>query len=154
MATLAIEGLAPPVPPKAERRSPFAGLTAVELPPMSVKPENGKVRLDVTIELPPGYKVNPLAPVRYQVDAVGKGGPIDRAALGKLISVDPTKIFSVELPLKQSTGKQQVSVSLALYYCQAGSEGVCKAATAVRTFPLELSADAKQTAATVAFKIE
>ncbi len=154
VATLTIEGLAPPEPPKAEARSPFAGVTPVELPAATVKPQDGKVRLDVVIELPAGYKVNPQAPLRYQVDSADASGPIDPAALGKLTSAEPGKKFSIELPLKQPSGRQQVSVSLAVYYCQTGSEGVCKAASAVRTFPLELSADAKQTAATLDFKIE
>ena len=153
VATLAIAGLEPPQPAKAQIKSPFAGVTAVELPPATVKPEDGKVRLDVSIELPLGYKVNPQAPVRYQVDAA-EAGPLDRQALGKLESTAPAKHFTIELPVKEATGRQQVTVSLALYYCQDGSEGVCKAATAVRTFPLELSAASEQTAAEVEFKID
>ena len=40
-----------------------------------VRPEAGAVRLKVRLQLPPGYKLNPLAPMAYRLEEVSSNGP-------------------------------------------------------------------------------
>jgi sugar lactone lactonase YvrE len=142
VATLEIKGLAPPAPPKADDRPSFPDAEQVALPAAKLKPSDGKVRLQVELTLPEGYKINPLAPLRYLVEAAGATGPIPRDALGKLSRVDkPQAKFDIELPVDAAGGSETLKISLAYYYCQAGSEGVCKAGSVVWTLPLSVSGD-------------
>ena len=62
VATLEIDGLEPPPAPKSDESSSFADAAQVELPAVRVKAVDGKLRLQVALELPTGFKINPLAP--------------------------------------------------------------------------------------------
>ena len=128
VATLEIKGLAPPETAKSPATPSFADAHPVTLPAVTLKPADGQVRLRVTLKLPAGYKINPLAPLRYLVEADGNAGPIDREAIGKLAqAAEPAAKFDIELPASAATGSDTLHVSLGYYYCQEGSEGVCKA---------------------------
>jgi sugar lactone lactonase YvrE len=142
VTTLAINGLEPPAAQKSDNTPKFAGAAEVNQPAVKVKPIDGKLRLQVQLTLPAGYKINPLAPLRYMVEAGGLQGPISREALGKLAdAADRKPSFDIELPVSNSAGSEKVKVSLAYYYCQEGSEGVCKAGSVVWNVPVELAAD-------------
>jgi len=96
--------------------------------------------------LPRGYKINPLAPMRYLVEAASASGPIDRSALGKLTDVtSPAKTFEIALPTKGTTGEETLKLSLSYYYCQEGPGGLCKSGSVIWTVPVKLSADATAT---------
>jgi thiol-disulfide isomerase/thioredoxin len=145
VATLAIKGLEPPAPPRIDARPSFPGAAQVDLAAASVKAVEGKVRLQVALELPEGYKINAQAPLRYLVEAETPKGPIGREALDKLMDVDQRSTsFDIELP-SAAAGMDTLKVSLAYYYCQTGAEGVCKVGSVVWTLPLNLSADAADT---------
>ena len=92
-----------------------------------------------------GYKINDLAPMRYLVESNDASGPIDRAALGKLVSVETkSPTFEIELPAAADTGHETLKVSLGYYYCQTGAEGVCKAGSVVFSLPVTLSPGAPE----------
>jgi thiol-disulfide isomerase/thioredoxin len=146
VATLKIEGLTAPVAPKANDVPSFPDAEKVELPAASLKPTDGKIKLQVELTLPEGYKINPIAPLRYLVQAAGESGPIDRQALGTLKRVEtPATTFDIELPVG-SDGSEKLEVTVAYYYCQEGSEGICKAASVVWTLPVEISAAGPESA--------
>jgi len=145
VATLPIEGLEPPKTFKPPVLPTFPGAEVVELPATTLKNVDGKVRLEVKLQLPDGYKINPLAPLRYLVEASGKQGPISREAVGKLTSVEPAANFAIELPAKAVTGKDDLKISLAYYYCQQGAEGLCKAGSVIWSVPVTLAAEGQQT---------
>jgi thiol-disulfide isomerase/thioredoxin len=154
VATLEIQGLAPPEPPKADAKSKFPGAARVNLTAAELKPVEGKVRLQVALELPDGYKINPLAPLRYLVEAGDATGPLDREALGKLTTVEhPSASFDIELPAGAGMGSEKLKISLAYFYCQEGSEGVCKAGSVIWSLPVVLSADAADSSAALPFKV-
>ena len=117
------------------------------------------MRLRVELELPAGYKINPLAPLEYTVDAAGgvpgapaRGsrvgdGPVSPDALGKTVRIDkPAAEFDIALPVKAGTtgtvvaGRETIRVAVEYYYCREGAEGVCKIGSAAWIVPLELSA--------------
>ena len=154
VATLEIKGLSPPEVPKPSSKPNFAGAEQVELPAAKVKAVDGKVRLQFALELPTGYKINPLAPLRYLIEANESRGPIGRDALGKLAEVaEKSPTFEIELPATGATGVEKLTVSLAYYYCQTGSEGLCKAGNVVWNVPVNLSADAADSTVRLPFKV-
>ncbi len=150
VATLTIEGLKPPTPPKTEPSKPsFDGATIVKLDAATVRPTKNAagqdiVRLSVRLELPPGWKVNELAPTSYYIEATTPSGPLDRTALGKLVTLEkPSASFDIELPLSTATGDDPVKVLVTHYYCQEGEGGICKIASVAFEVPVKVLADAK-----------
>jgi hypothetical protein len=154
VATLAIAGLEPPALPKPQAKPNFDDAAKVDVAEAELKPADGKIRLDVALTLPEGYKINPLAPLRYVVESSESGGCVSREVLGKLVTVkEPASSFAIELPVGAETGADKLTVSLIYYYCQEGSEGVCKAGSVVWQVPVKLSATASQSSASLAFTV-
>ncbi|MEX2118598.1 MAG: thioredoxin-like domain-containing protein [Pirellulales bacterium] len=155
VATLEIAGLEPPKLPDPEPRDSLVGATQIELPPAKVSPSGQAIELAVQIELPPGYKMNPLAPMRYRVEAADGQGSVSREALGKPVQLDePGKSFTISLPVTADTGRETLKVSLTYYYCQEGSEGLCKVGSVVWTLPIELDANAQHRRIPLELKVE
>jgi thiol-disulfide isomerase/thioredoxin len=136
--TLAISGLGPPKPP-AEKKPSFAGAKQVKAPAAAVKAEGGVVNLQVKLDLPKGWKINPLAKLTPWVEVEGESGPVDRKKLGKLTIDPPAAEFKISVPVT-GEGQDTVKVSLSYYYCQEGNEGLCKVGGVVFTIPLKVDA--------------
>ncbi len=152
VATLDIRGLAPPEVKQRVAPPSFPGAIPVTLPAATLKPTDGKVRLQVDLKLPAGYKINPIAPLRYLVTAAGEAGPIDRAATGKLERIaEPAASFAIDLPAK-AAGSENLEVAVAYYYCQDGNEGLCKAGSVLFKVPVTV-ADAGEAAAPLSFTV-
>jgi hypothetical protein len=109
----------------------------------------------VKLTLPDGFKINPLAPMNYRVEAApGSTGPIRRDELGKPVRVSPpAAAFDVVLPVSTTTGDDQVRVTLNYYYCKEGKEGVCKLGSVAWEAPLAVSADGNA-AAGLEYRVE
>ena len=158
VSTLTIAGLQPPKP--AAEAQPFAtlpGTIVQRLAPAKVKAQDGSIRLAVALELAPGYKINPLAPLAYQVDRAtadprdagkqgesDRSGPVQAASLGRPLTVEPPKAsFEIVLPVDAQSGRDTLRVAVNYYYCREGADGVCKAASAAWLVPIEIAADAQ-----------
>jgi sugar lactone lactonase YvrE/thiol-disulfide isomerase/thioredoxin len=146
VSTLAITGLSPPQPPEPSSKWP-AGSVA-RLPLAAVRAENGAVRLHVELELPPGYKINPLARLEYRLEDAGQhtgdSEVIVRDGFGKTVQIEkPATDFEIRLPVRGASGRDAVAISIDYYYCREGAEGLCKVGTAAWVVPLELSAAAE-----------
>jgi len=91
----------------------------VRLPAVTVAPGTGRV--EVALELPNGYKVNPQAPLSYAFSSRGVNALFTGGASGNL--TDP------KLPLSWtvdwSGGSGEVSLDLTIVYCEADKESVC-----------------------------
>jgi hypothetical protein len=99
--------------------------------------------------------MNPLAPMRYYLEAESPTGPIDRAALGKLTSLDkPAAEFEIKLPVKETTGQEALKLSVNYYYCQSSDTGVCKIGSVIWTIPIRLSDSEGITAIEVPLAVE
>lgn len=161
VATLAIDGLKPPTPPKPEPSKPsFDGATVVKLDAATVRPVKnaaGKdvVRLNVRLELPPGWKTNELAPTTYYVEAATPSGPVDRAALDRIVTLEkPAVDFQIELPLINTAGDDPVKILVTHYYCQEGEGGICKVGNVAFEVPLKVDAKAEADSAALTTAIE
>jgi hypothetical protein len=154
VSTLVISGLRPPAPPAAPK-SP-AAMVEEKVAPRAVRPEGGAIRLDVRLQLPQGYKINPLAPMAYRLEAAAgdqtPGGPIRREGFDKPVRLEkPADHFEIRAPLAAGApaggaGRDTFRVVLDYYYCREGAEGLCKFGTVAWTIPVELSATADRTA--------
>ncbi len=139
VATLTIAGLAPPAKPVV-RDVPVVAVSAKPAA-LTLMPQAGVVRVPVRIRLPSGWKINPLAPQRYQVDAAAdKSGPVERTTLGTLIRLEkPAAEFEIPLAIGSATsGSATLDVAVTYYYCREGKEGVCKIGSAAWRVDLTL----------------
>jgi hypothetical protein len=103
--------------------------------------EGGQIKFEVELALPKGWKINPLAPMTYYVETNGESGPVDRAAVGKLVELpEPADKFEVVLPAAEK-GDEKLSVALTYYYCQEGGEGLCKVGQVAFAVPVSIAAN-------------
>jgi len=145
-STLRIRGLQAPPSPKPKVGDDFAGGEHIELPPATIRPSDGVLRLDVRLEFPQGVKLNQAAPLIYRIKASGDvPGPVDREQVGTSQHVTPPAAkFPVHVPLVDPpAGSDRIEVSVGFYYCKTGAEGVCKAGTVTWIIPLKIDADGK-----------
>ncbi len=157
VATLEIRGLKPPTLPEVKKvaKPSFADAEQIKLPAARLKPADGAVHIAVRLALPQGFKMNPLAPERYYLEAADEKGPVDREALGKLQNVEPpAERLDVRVPVKELTGHDTLCLSMNYYYCQEKAEGVCKVGSVTWTIPLELAADATTSAVSATLNVE
>lgn len=153
VATLTIAGLEPPETADENAAAKLPDGATIDVPPATLRPEEGAIRLKIELSLPEGYKINPRAPMSYRVEAAAKIGPVRRSALAKSIKREkPAASFEVRLPVDGVTGEDLLKLTLTYYYCQEGAEGLCKVGSAVWSLPVTLSAKAK--AASVPLKLE
>jgi hypothetical protein len=64
----------------------------------------------------------------------------------------PATTFDIELPVS-GDGSEKLDVTVAYYYCQEGSEGLCKAGSVVWKLPVKVSAAASESAAKLALAV-
>jgi hypothetical protein len=124
------------------KKPSFNGAVQEKVKAQAVKPVDGKVKLAVSLKIPDGWKVNPLAPMSYWVDATRPGGAVDRTALGRVKLPSPVSDFEFAVPVAAS-GDDEVTVSLNYYYCQDKDDGVCKVGAVVFTVPLMITTDGR-----------
>ena len=155
VSTLSIAGLEPPAEPAPPALAASKDGQTIAVAKTALAVKNGAIRLSVELELPEGYKINPLAPMRYQVEATGEKGPVDRTALGKPVRLkEPQAGFEIELPVTAETGADELQVTLNYYYCQEGGEGLCKVGTAVWSVPIALGGPGAKPSATLSLKVD
>lgn len=147
VSTFVVDGLEPPQPvaAKVAEKPSFPRAKQVDVKSAKLKATDGKIQLAVSLKLPVGWKINALAPQRYYVEVVNETGPVDRAALGKLVKVEPpAKEVTIELPIAEASGKEVLKISMEYYYCQESNEGLCKTGSVTWTMPLVIADDAKE----------
>lgn len=146
VSTLEIAGLGPPEPRPPAPRADFAGARQFKLAAQAIRPVDGKITLRLDAALPLGYKVNPLAPLVYQIEAVGDVGPLDAQSLGKLAKADESKLpLEIAIPVTADAGEATLRIGLSYYYCADDPGGLCKMASVQWTAPLQLDSAAETT---------
>jgi DNA-binding beta-propeller fold protein YncE len=158
VSTLTIAGLQPPKAPANDSAEVVVpGTIEQRVDPVSVRRENGQIRLEVRLELPAGMKINPAAPMSYRLDLAGEkpeGGLIAPEVLGKPTRVGkPAATFAIPLAVASPTGRQTLRVSVMYYYCRAGAEGLCKMGSAVWIVPIEVAEQAATTAVALRHRV-
>jgi hypothetical protein len=104
------------------------------------------VILAVDLQIPDGYKLNNLAPLRAKLFAKGKQPLIAEEHLGKSIKgkVDgETAVFAI--PLAASEGSAQLQLSVTYSFCRGGVGGLCKLHTSRWLLPIAITTDGAAT---------
>src|SRR4029079_4397997 len=83
----------------------------VDVPQQSVEP--GEAQLTLQLELPPGFKLNPLAPSAVSIDVGGAGQTFRNPK------------FPLSVPVKISEGDAMIRADFVLYYCEVEKESLC-----------------------------
>lgn len=137
VSTLKIEGLKPPAESmtETENYSPNLKENKTEIKEVSVNSNNS---LQFQIKLPDGFHLNPNAPNRYEIST-------DDAKIVK--TVTGARKFS-KLPLTIpfqtiQTGRANLKIKLAVYYCREDNTGACLIKTLAWQIPLKISAEKK-----------
>ncbi len=142
---LTIEGLKPP-----ENRFAEAGAFPNDIPATKVAAQTVKAGENVTftvgLDLPKGYKLNPLYPASYRLLADEGQSLIPAEQLeGKHRADAKGKTATITFPLTGSTGETSLQIALTYGYCREGKGGVCKIKTIRWNIPLKTSAQAQTT---------
>jgi hypothetical protein len=153
IATLEIDGLAPPEAPEPEDWPSFSDATQHKLESVAVRPADGKITVTVRIDLPFGWKVNPLAPMKYWLKSLVPEGPVNDASLGQKAVQPPSAAFDLTVPLT-GAGNDVIQLSMEYYYCQQNGEGLCKVGSVVWTVPLQISGEAQTSTVSLIHKVD
>ncbi len=142
--TLVLKGLERFLPSGDEED--FRGRT-ISLQPVAVAAGPGSIVLDV--RLPPGYKVNPDAPSRFEWRA--DGGAVTLAPGTGGAVVDPS--FPLEFPAEFRRGEGTLTGDISVVYCEAERESICLFDQVRVSAPLRVG-DGESSVVTVAYDIE
>ena len=96
----------------------FSGRT-VTMGRVDVSPGAGRLLLEVA--LPSGYKVNPLAPSRFEWRVEGGVADLAPDATGSI--VNPS--FPLEIPVTFTAGTGSITGDLYVVYCESEQESIC-----------------------------
>jgi thiol-disulfide isomerase/thioredoxin/DNA-binding beta-propeller fold protein YncE len=136
VATLEIVGLQ--APPEAKPTKPdFSDAKQVQLSAAPLQAIDGHITLQVVLELPAGWKLNPLAKPQYWLESLQPNGPVQRTALGNGQLEEKEGLLTLKIPVS-GTGQEPLRLSLAYFICQEGGEGLCRAGSVVWTIPLDI----------------
>ena len=138
--TLKIDGLTPPTK-NMQALETASGPNAEEIKVPSQRLRagaNGALQIDV--ELPAGYHLNPLAPQRYKVSSDGKSIAIDE----KVASLAAKDLkLPLRIPLNATkAGPTNLRAQVTLFYCREDNTGTCRIRTLVWQVPVEVTNDA------------
>ncbi|HKG47145.1 MAG TPA: thioredoxin-like domain-containing protein [Pyrinomonadaceae bacterium] len=138
-STLRINGLTPPAK-NMQALETATGPNAEEIKVAAQKLRtgaNGVLQIDV--ELPAGYHLNPLAPQRYKVSVDGKALAVDeKTAAGSSKDLK----LPVRVPLNATAaGSATVRAQVTLFYCREDNTGTCRIKTLVWQVPVEVTTD-------------
>jgi hypothetical protein len=146
VTTLGIAGLSPPTPAKPAATDDTGARKPIPVAAQRIAPGK-QVRFEATLQIPDGYKLNPLAPLWYRLTAAGEQSLIAAANLGERNQIDPPPegmVVKFSVPQAATTGKAEFKVTLSYGYCRDGAGGLCKLGTLTWLVPIEIAADVKQ----------
>ncbi|MCA9070891.1 MAG: hypothetical protein KDA84_18305, partial [Planctomycetaceae bacterium] len=137
-----IAGLAPPKNRFAETDTFPNDVPATKASPQTVKAGKAAT-IKVKLHLPDDYKVNPLFPMSFRLEAKEGQTLIPAEQLtGKQKATGKDKTASLELALTGNTGSTPLQIALTYGYCREGKGGVCKVKTTRWNVPLSVTKDA------------
>jgi hypothetical protein len=142
VSTLEIKGLTAPPRPKPELKPIQADAPPITMSEETLQATDGEIKLSVSLDLPEGYKLNPLAPMSYRIEAAGDTGPIDRSKIGTPVRIEqPSKEFEIAVPVRSNLGVDKLKLTVVYYYCQESDEGLCKMQATAWLVPVKVSPD-------------
>jgi DNA-binding beta-propeller fold protein YncE len=137
-STLKISDLTPPIKSMQALES-ASGPNAEEIKVPAQRIHGGAGTLQIDVELPPGYHLNPLAPQRYKISVDGKSIVIDEKDASRAAK-------DLKLPLRiplttNGVGPSNLRAQVTLFYCREDNTGTCRIRTLVWLVPIEVRND-------------
>jgi hypothetical protein len=136
--TLKISGLTPPVK-SMQALETASGPNAEEIKVPAQRIHGGAGTLQIDVELPSGYHLNPLAPQRYKISVDGKTVAIDEK-----VASGSSKDLKLPLRIPLTTngvGSSNLRAQVTLFYCREDNTGTCRIRTLVWHVPIEVAND-------------
>jgi thiol-disulfide isomerase/thioredoxin len=140
-STLRINGLTPPAK-NVQALESASGPNAEEIKVAAQKLRTGANSfLQIDVELPAGYHLNPMAPQRYKISVEG----------GKALAIDDKlaarSTKDLKLPLRiplnpTAVGPATIRAQVTLFYCREDNTGTCRIKTLVWQAPVEVTGEA------------
>jgi thiol-disulfide isomerase/thioredoxin/sugar lactone lactonase YvrE len=139
-STLRLNGLTPPAK-NMQALETAAGPNAEEIKVPAQKLRAGADgTLQIDVELPEGYHLNPQAPQRYKVSVEGKNLTVDEKTAAR---ASKDLKLPVRVPLNATApGAATVHAQVTLFYCREDNTGTCRIKTLVWQVPVEVTSDA------------
>lgn len=139
-STLRLNGLTPPAQNMKALES-ATGPNAEEIKATAQKLRAGAdASLQIAVELPTGYHLNPLAPQRYRITVDGKSLSIDESQAAR---TSKDLKLPLRIPIKAATaGPTTVRAQVTLFFCREDNTGTCRIKTLVWEVPVEVTNDA------------
>jgi DNA-binding beta-propeller fold protein YncE len=94
--------------------------------------------IDVDVQLPPGYHLNPLAPQRYKVSVDGPAIKIDEKNASRS-SKDLKLPIRIPFSSSATAGSANVRVQATLFYCREDNTGTCRIKTLIWQVPVSVA---------------
>ena len=140
---LPLAGLEAPQP-VAAAESPNAGPKATEVAAQTVAATE-KLKFEVAVKLPEGFKFNKLAPVTYRLKAEGDQTLVAAEVLDQKEEVKPdTNQIVIQVPLVAKSGSGKYRLSLNYSFCRDGEGGVCKFKSVSWIIPVTVNEKSEQ----------
>jgi sugar lactone lactonase YvrE len=138
-----IAGLTPPVIPDDAEDVVDPDEKVDGIKSLAVK-SGEPLKVEIGFDLPEGYKINELIPVKYTLTAEADQTVIAPNDLVKRKTAEfADGKAGWEIPFTPQAGKTELTITLSYGYCREGAGGVCKVGTSAWKIPVEASADAK-----------
>jgi thiol-disulfide isomerase/thioredoxin/sugar lactone lactonase YvrE len=141
--TLKINGLEKLRPRKSKK---FSGET-IDLAQQSIEP--GDANLTLQLELPPGYKLNKLAPSAVTITSSRE--QVASLAAGQTFA-NPD--FPLGIRIKASEGETSIQFGLILYYCESAKDSLCYFKEARLNLPVKVSKGAGNNKLLAEYKLQ
>ena len=139
LKTLEMTGLTVPAPaPAASEETAVAAATA----PAQTIVSGPQLQFKVDLNIPEGFKLNPLGTVNFQLKADGPQTLVAEEHLGVREELDAkTNQVEFQVPLAGKTGTGRFQLTLSYLYCkQDQTGGVCKMKRSTWLIPVTVAA--------------
>ena len=138
--TLRINGLTPPVK-NMQALENTDGPNAEETKAAAQEIRAGSNGfLNIDVQLPAGYHLNPQAPQRYKVSVDGSGVTVDQKNASRT-SKDLKLPLRIPLSSAATPGTANVRAQVTLFYCREDNTGTCRIKTLIWQVPVNVVAN-------------
>jgi hypothetical protein len=96
--------------------------------------------LNIEVQLPAGYHLNPQAPQRYKVSVDGAGVTVDQKNASQT-SKDLKLPLRIPITAAATPGTANVRAQVTLFYCREDNTGTCRIKTLIWQVPVNVVAN-------------
>lgn len=138
-STLKINGLAPPAKSmRALEKTDGPNAEETKVAAQQIRAGADGV-LQIDVQLPAGYHLNPMAPQRYKVSVDGNAVSVNEKNAAQ---TSKDLKMPLRIPLTATAGTATIRAQVTLFYCREDNTGTCRIKTLIWQVPVTVSAGA------------